>query len=109
VIHNYLTTLPNLITRNVLRLTPYEMMLYLAFFSMRQSKSSADLAEECGMSVRSIQRAKKSLMKPRKELGGKSLISVESRLREDGGTDMDFIEVTDIMDENIDYFSNKDR
>jgi len=100
----YFTIIPNVII-NKLKLNPYEKVLYMQYKCVAGEDgacfmSNESLAEACGMSSRQVRYVKKELEKPRDELNGKSLISIQKRTREDGGDMTDCVVVNDICPEN---------
>lgn len=65
------------------------------------------LAEWAEMSERSVRYAKKELARPRAELEGRSLITIQSRIGEDKSRQSDLVYVVDIWDLNAKYSRSK--
>ena len=95
-------------------LTAYEISLYIALNKNSNEhgvclKSKKVLAEESGMSPTKVSTTKRDLCKPRKELGGKPLIRVEKNFHENGGNAVDNISITDIWEESVRFFEDKNQ
>jgi hypothetical protein len=79
-----------------LKLTPMEFIVYCTYLkSSKENKifSNKQMAKMCNICLTSLKKVKKNLSRKREELGGKSLIKVFSRYREDGAPLTDLIEV----------------
>lgn len=102
-LHDFRTEVPNIIFN--LKLDPYEKALYLEYKRVAGDKgacwqSNQTIAENLQMSIRKLQSTKQVLAKPRKELNGKSLITITPRKRDDNGDTSDLVTIVDIWEEN---------
>ena len=110
--HKYFSLLPNMIDE--ILIDPYEMRLYMKYKRIAGDggicfMSNEKLAKSCGMSEGKLISVKKSLAKPRKELGGKSLICIKKRFKEKGDKDTDEVTIIDLWEENIIFFKKKSK
>ena len=104
----YFTQTTNIIFH--LGLTAYEIALYMAIKRTSgdngiSKKGTKSLALESGMSIGQVVSTKEKLCNSRNEIGGKSLIRIEKTIHESGGNGVDNIFVTDLWDENYEFFN----
>jgi len=107
--HKYFSLILNIIDE-ILK-DPFEMRLYIKYKRIAGDsgacfKSNNHLAAECGMSKSQLIRTKKKLAQPRKELGGKSLITIKIRFKDDGNRETDSVVINDLWAENAEFFKN---
>lgn len=107
-LHTYRTEIPNIIF--TLGLTPYELTLYCFFKKVAGDGgyctfSNKEIAARTGMGESSLKKYRKTLEKPRTELGGKCLITVEERKKENGTYDTSYITINDVWIENMEFCS----
>jgi hypothetical protein len=107
---SFFTILPNIVLK--LGLSPYALTLYIHFKKVTGEeergvcfKNSATLVSESGLSAGSISKAKRELERPRAELDGKALITIEERKKRGGGKPQHHIRLTDIWAVNIAAFA----
>ena len=109
--HKYFTQTTNIIFH--LGLSAYEIALYMtlkrtAGAGALSKKGTKRLALESGMSPPKVSVTKKELEKPRKELGGKSLITIKKTVNESGGNGVDHIYITDLEQNSMEKKKEKD-
>lgn len=107
--HKYRTEVPNIVLD--LGLDTYELSLYLHIKRIAGDHGTCFmrrkiLYKKSGMGESKFKKVKQSLAKPRKELNGKSLISIEKRFRPDGGRTSDRILINDVWPENMREYSD---
>lgn len=104
----YYAAIPNIIW--TLGLSTYEISLYAYFKKVAGEngkcwKSTATIAKEMSIGSGTVSRTKASLALPRRELGGKALISITSEMH-NGGNENHAVTVTDIWPENMALLSH---
>lgn len=107
--HSFFTMMPNIVGH--LGLDPYEFSLYIQLKIITGENgvcfaSNRTLCQRTGMSESKLKECKKSLCVPMDHLGGKSLITIVPRKREDGACTTDFITITDVWPENMELKNN---
>lgn len=111
----YRTEIPNIV--DDLGLSPITLRLYVHIKRVAGANSEGrcyqgarKLKTACNMSIGSVTNAKKELLRPRPELGGKSLIRYEGKFDTivDGKKKAtDCFSVVDIWNENLAHFQNR--
>jgi len=107
-LHKYRTEIPNILFE--INLTPQELLFYMQLKRIAGDKggcwcSVPTLAKKLGVKDRYIQKYKKSLSQPRKELNGLPLIRIEKRKDKDSKNNLpDIITIVDIWEINFKYF-----
>lgn len=106
--HVYRTEIPNTVLLS-LNLDPYEGWVYTHIKQMAGDRgvchmSNKNLADRIGISEKKIRLVKKTLASPRPELGGRSLISIETRISPEGTRSTDMVTVNDIWDINYSHY-----
>jgi hypothetical protein len=103
----YRTEIPNLVF--TLGLSPYELALYIHLKRTAGDdgecwKKTETLADETGMSMGMVSKAKEGLERPRAELNGKALIVIHREANPHGGKPKHTITIVDIWPENVARF-----
>ena len=96
-----------------LGLDSLEIALYLAIKTHSDenglcNKSTKELAKLSRISKTEVPKIKKALALPRKELNGKSLITIEKRMYEDGTILPDNIYITNLDEKQLELKKEKD-
>lgn len=95
---------PNIIYE--LRLPPLALALYCYYRRVGSCfKCQKKVSLESGISARTIRELHPHLIKPQELLGGKSLVTIQARKKEDGSKAPNLIIVNDIWRENDAYFN----
>ena len=102
--HKYRTEIPNVLRK--IKLDPFARTLYWYYKSIAGDsgacfQTNATISEETGMSQTTIAKKRKILEQPQEILGGKPLIRVTKRLKENGEADSTLVEIVDIWEENF--------
>jgi len=105
-LHHYRTEIPNIIKS--LKLTGNEFLLYFHYKNTAGDngacwKSQATLSEETGLSLRTIIDCNKTLLMPRHELDGLSLITLDHRFNEKGAQISCIITIVDLWPINMTF------
>lgn len=105
--HQHRTELPNILRK--IKLDPFARTLYWHYKAVAGDcgacyQSNATISEETGMSQTTIAKKRKILEQPLDILGGKSLIKVTTRLKENGEADSTLVEIVDIWPDNFKIF-----
>jgi hypothetical protein len=103
-LRKYFAAIPRIVFR--IGLSPFEFTLYsylkdTAGESGACWKSRATMSRETGMSSGMITKARQSLEKPRSELNGEALITVNEEPTKGGGKPTCYITITDIWAANV--------
>ncbi len=108
----YFTQVPNVVFHLGLSHTAFKLYMHLLRSAGAHrdpvSRSEARLARECGMGRSTVQRAKRELLQPREELGGKALCTIFEH--DAGGNAVRHeLVINDIWPENMTRFSKESR
>ena len=107
-LHKYRTEIPNILFE--INLTPQELLFYMQLKRIAGDKGACwcsvpTLAKRLGVKDRCIQKYKKALSMPRKELNNLPLIRIEKRKDPDSKNNLtDIITIVDIWEINFKYF-----
>jgi hypothetical protein len=103
----YFTIIPNFIFKVLKNPCDFKVYCYLKKIAGEDGyclKSVPNAAEECGMSEREFQYAKKRLAEPNPIINNRTLITIKKRFNDNGGRTSDSIEIEDIWDLNFQKF-----
>jgi len=110
--HHFRTEIPNIVTELELSIEALGLYTYLKRVAGDGGscwKCKKTILKEIGVGDNRYLKYRKELSKPFAKLGGKSLIKVISRKKDDGSPDTTKIEIVEIWRENGDYNRNKNK